>query len=554
MTRGESGTNGWRRAAVVVLLLAPAVAYLAILPFVGHLQYNDYYGILGLVVEGNHLSHNPVRWLTVKSNEHTVALSLALYVLNFLVTGGDNVGLSVWSLAMMVTSAFLLWSLVPLDLRERFPLALGLAVVLGTLALTPVAVHNIVLGFSGTLWLTANAFALGAIRLTVTGARREGSGWFVAAGLLGLAAAFAYSTGLAVWPALLVLGLGLRLPWRRLGLLLVPAAADLAFEALTYTRPAELPPPETGRPLLLIKFLAVYLGQIFARPRVAAGVIGLGCLAAVVVVALWLVRRRRLAGELAPWLAVGVYGLTNAVVTAVARARLGGARSSRYATLAALVWACLLVLAVWAVRRMTPGLRRRLTAAALAVACVAGLAATWVRGVGLFTDYLDRAAFQPVAEIAWRYGIRDPEMLRSVSVATDQLWVVRPWMEALRHLPFRGSPEVVPGAPPPGDVRGRCGGTRVLGEVRASLGEVVRVGGVVDGPWKGRRVVLVDRLGRVVGLGVRLHRPPVTRLDWPRRGVSWVGYLLAGGVQEAPEVLLEEPGGGRCTAGPLELR
>lgn len=545
-------SNGWRWAAVA-LLLAPAAVYLVILPFAGHLQYNDYYGILGLVVDGNHLSHDPGRWLTVKSNEHTVALSLLLYVLNFRLTGGDNLGLAAWSLAMMVASALLLWSLVPRETKESPRLAPALAAVLGTLALTPVAVHNIVLGFSGTLWLTANALALGAIRLTVTGARRGEMGWFAGAGLLGLAAAFAYSTGLAVWPTLLVLGLGLGVPWRRLGLLLVPAAADLAFEVLTYTRPAELPPPETGRPLLLIKFLAVYLGQIFARPRVAAGLIGLGCLAAAVLLAGWLLRRRRFGPELAPWLAVGVYGLTNAVVTAVARARLGGARSSRYATLAAFVWASLLVLAVWAVRRMAPGLRRRLAAAALAVGGVAGVGAMWVRGVGLFADYLDRAALQPVAEIAWRYGIRDPEVLRSVSVATDQLWVVRPWMQALGHLPFRGSPEVVPGAPPPGGVGGSCGSAEVRGEVRASLDGVVRVGGVVDGRWRGRRLVLVSRDGRVVGLGVRLRTPPVTRLDWPRRGVPWAGYLLTVGVRGAPEVLLEEPGGRWCRAGRLEL-
>ena len=80
--------------------MIPALGYVSILPYAGHLQYNDYYGILGSVVDGDHLTHDPVRWLTVKSNEHTVALSVAIYVANLLLTGGDNLGLSAFSLGI----------------------------------------------------------------------------------------------------------------------------------------------------------------------------------------------------------------------------------------------------------------------------------------------------------------------------------------------------------------------------------------------------------------------------------------------------------------------
>ncbi len=546
--------NTSRRLVVLALLLIPALGYVSILPYAGHLQYNDYYGILGSVVDGHHFTHDPVRWLTVKSNEHTVALSVGIYVANLMLTGGDNLGLSVFSLAMMVASALLMWSFVPERFRQDRHLSLLLAPAVGMLALTPVAVHNIVLGFSGTLWLTANALSLAALRCVVSGADRGGQGRFVAAGVLGLGAALAYSTGIAVWPALLVAAVVLRVPWRRVAILAVPAALDVAFEVLSYTRPAALPAPETTRLGLLVRFLAVYLGQVFARPRVMAGILGLVCLVACVGVVVWVLRTGGARRDLGPWLAVGVYGLTNAVVTTIARAKLGGARSSRYATLACMVWAAVLIGVVWAIERMSPGSLRRWLARTLALVATLAVIAMSVRGLGLFADYLDRAALQPVARIAWIYGIDDPESLESISVAPHQLWGVRPWLTSLGHVPFDATPDVSAGEKPPGTISGECDGVVVRSEETVEVGGgVLRLRGSVRGPWRGRRVLLVDHNGSVRGLGVRLTKPPVTRRSWPKDGVAWGGYLFSadpGGYR----FLLETTSETWCRAGSARLR
>lgn len=532
-----------RRLVALALLLIPALGYLSILPFAGHFQYNDYYGILGSVVNRDHLTHDPVRWLTVKSNEHTVGLSVAIYVVNLMLTGGDNIGLSTFSLAMMVASALLMWSFVPERLREDRRLSLLLAPAVGMFALTPVAVHNIVLGFSGTLWLTANALSLAALRYVVSGADHGGRRQFAAAGVLGLGAAFAYSTGIAVWPALLVAAAVLRVPWRRVTILVAPAAVDVAFEILTYTRPAALPPPETTRPGLLIRFLAVYLGQVFARPRVLAGIIGLACLVACVGVVVWVVRTGGARRDLGPWLAVGVYGLTNAVATTIARAKLGGARSSRYATLACMVWAALFLGVVWGINQMEPGRLRRWLARTLVITSVVAVIAMSVRGAGLFADYLDRAAFQPVARIAWTYGIDDPGSLESVSVAPHQLWGVRSWLTSLGHIPFDTAPDVVADQKPPGTISGECAGVVVTSQEPVEVGGgLLRLRGSVRGPWRGRRLLLLDGSGRVQGLGARLTRPPLTRRSWPDEGVAWGGYLASKQVGEQEFALETGPG------------
>ena len=51
-------------------ILLPLFVYLVFLPAFGSLQNNDYYYILGRLIEGDGFSKDAKLWLTVKSNEH----------------------------------------------------------------------------------------------------------------------------------------------------------------------------------------------------------------------------------------------------------------------------------------------------------------------------------------------------------------------------------------------------------------------------------------------------------------------------------------------------
>ncbi len=536
------------------LVLLPALPYLWIVPHAGRLQYNDYYGTLAKVVDGDRFTRDPLRWLTVKSNEHTVAVAAAVYALNVALTRGDNRALAAWSVLMMALTAAALWRLLPEELARAGPAGAASAIVVGAMAFTPVAVHNVVMGFSGVMWLTANALAVWAVvalrRATGEGAWR----WVAVAGGLALVASLTYSTGIAAWPALLLAAAAWRLPWRRVLPLVGLGLLDLAFEAATYTRPAELPAPSAGGGVGLIRYLAAYLGHLWGLHTVAAAA-GLAGLALGLALAVPLWRRPAARGALAPWFAVGGYALVNAVTTALARMQLGNARSSRYATLAALYWLAVLVAAAWLVARIGGRRSRRLAAAGLAGLCVALVVAMTGRGRSLTRDYLARAARQPLAGLALVHGIEDLETLRAVHTSPftrEQLRVVRQMLRRLRHVPFERPPRVRYGERPGGAVAGGCAGVAVRVVRSEPVGPaVLRLEGVVRGVQGPVRLALVDRRGLVAGAGVAMPPPWPGAAGWPRgRAVRWAGYLAVAGARGGVEILLARDDGW-CRAGPL---
>ena len=99
----------WLLSAVLaVVMLAPSLLFLSGLPRFGRCQYNDYYAIINLVIDGTRVTHDPVRWLKLKSNEHTVTIPALIYVANMKITRGDNRALSALSLLLVfVTFAVL---------------------------------------------------------------------------------------------------------------------------------------------------------------------------------------------------------------------------------------------------------------------------------------------------------------------------------------------------------------------------------------------------------------------------------------------------------------
>jgi hypothetical protein len=442
-----------RRAATWLLLalaLMPMVPWLVDLPRFGALQYNDYYGNTAQVLDHGTFTVDPLRWLSIKSNEHTVTLPTLLYALNYLVTAGDNRGLSLVSVLLGGVCALLAGAMVARTWRLG---ALGRAAVTfvaAALWFTPAVAHSYVMGFSGGIWILANTFAVAAMwaLMRVDGADRA---WrMVPVVLVGALGAITYTTNMSLWPALLLGAWAARLGWRKVGVLALGTALVFTMQWWLRTRPANHPAPNLDGTSLL-SFLGAYLGWPLTGGVDSGRWLGLAGVAVLLVGSVLALagRDRALARRAAPFLMLGVYGFANALGTAVGRSGWGleAARASRYVSLGMAFWLGVLGLCWWGATLLrqrlaaarpafaTRGWQRVPIALAVGLALLAALG-TWHHGRTVKRSYLDQAAWHPVAAIALRHGVlADHEVLAKVNNAVDQFAAV-PWLETMQHVPF----------------------------------------------------------------------------------------------------------------------
>ena len=541
---------GLGAASHLVALLVPALLWLSLLPGFGRLPANDYWGIVTQVVDGDRFSTDALDWLHVKSNEHTVVLPALVYALNVTATGGDNRILSAIALALLLASAALLFRSLPTLPGAHRAVRAGTALALSAFILTPAAAHSIVLGFSGTIWFLANLLAIAAVRALVALADRPTTVRLAGLVALGLLGALAYSTNLALWPALLVGAWLLRVPVAQRAVIAFGGGLAFLFVSLTYSRPPHHPEPALTDPTAVARFLAVYLGAPLAADPRLAGALGVaGLLLASLLAALLLARRddqtRR---QVAPWLVLQLYAAGNALGTAVARAELGGARSSRYASVAILFWlglAAMIAVSLTEARsrgRRVPGAPGLL----LAGLVLAGVAATWVRGLPVLEQYLERAAGQPLAELALQHDVADDEALAVVTPLPQEIRQLRGFLAAARHVPFDHPATVVYGAP--ADCRAPTG---ARSGIEASRISAVRLGGGVfriEFAWSppGKtpaELLAVDGSGTVRGAVRDVSPASVWRLRPAGRARQrWAGYVAPGADPQAQLL---------CASGPV---
>jgi hypothetical protein len=436
----------WRWLGVVLIALAallPAIPWLRDLPRFGELQYNDYYGNVAQVIDRDNFTLDPVRWLAIKSNEHTVTVPTLLYALNYSLTGGDNRGLSLMAILLAIGCATGIAAMARSIWGIGRPAAALVALAASALLFTPTSVHSYVMGFSGAIWITTNALAvLSMVLLTRANPGHRAVRMLAVVGI-GALGAISYTTNLSSWPALLLGGWLLALRGRQLGVLAGGAAAVFFVQWLVRTRPNNHPSPQKELGAIL-EYLGVYLGWPFANGLGAATALGLFGATTAVVLLGWAARarRREVAQPAAAAAAMRiVYGFGNGLGTAIGRSGFGidQATSSRYASLAVLFWLGVLILGVWAALRCTPRfarLPRSLACAVPVVGAVVLTICTWQRGADLRRQYYDQAAWSPVAAIALRHGILgDREVLGRVNNAPEQFAGV-PWLELMQHVPF----------------------------------------------------------------------------------------------------------------------
>jgi hypothetical protein len=537
------------RAAGLVPFAAAALLWASLVPSMGRLQSNDYYGIVGQVVDGERFTSDPLRWLLVKSNEHTVVLPTLIYAANVGLDGGDNRALSALSLLFLLALGCVLWSLLPAGLRAGRPGGPTWGLVLAGMVFTPAAAHSIVLGFSGTIWFLSNLFAaLAAHRLAACAAERSGVAFAAVLAAAGLGT-LSYSTNLSLWPALLVGAVLLRLPLRRLAVLAGGGALAFVFAALTYTRPLQHAAPVVADPVAVGKFFAVYLGAPLATDPRLAGLLGIaGLLAGGALLASVVLRRDPAETRaVAPWVVLQLYAVGNALGTAVARTGMGGARSSRYASVAILFWIGTVVIGGLIAART--GARRPRVWTRLAVA--AGLllvAATWVHGRPILRAYRERAALHPLAELAIVHSVPDRLALDAVTPAPREIDLLRRFMETRRHVPFDQPPPATYGqavavGPAPAGLPALEEATVVATPVGGPVVRLELPG--IPGFDRWAELLLVGDDGTARGV-LRDVSPPWS-VRW-RRGDTgarrWAGYLVPAGVSGRLLVCAATAGGG----------
>ncbi len=528
----KSSRARWQGSLLWLVVLLPFALYAVTLPRFGELQRNDYWGDFRQLLDGDRLTHEPLRWLQARSNEHRIMLPLLLWTANLQLTHGDNRALSLVSLALLLATFAVLWRALPESVRGSPAALVGFGLPLAGLLATPVAAHCWVMGFSGNQWYLANFSAAAAIACFAR--LRRGSPWWalLPALALTLPGAFAHSTHLALWPALFVVALLVPVPR---GTVALCAAASVAFAGLflwQYAVPRNHPVPgqETAS---LGRFFASYLSlRASAAPAFARwwGAAGLGLFALALVLVLR--RQRAQRAVFAPWLALAVYALLNAAGTSLARAGFGEsmALTSRYASLPALFWLGTLGtlgLVAWE----APADRRRRGLLLLSLVTAAFLGATYRSGRELLLQHLKAVERQPLGGLAVLWKVPDEDALRTICFSPNLPQISRAFFSRAGQKPYDreaewnlgrlwdGSPAAA--GPPAG--RWRRAQTRIPGFVAVSGNARPASGGV-------RRIVFLDREGRLRGGGVMI--PPTEAAAPPLlhsrpSGPTWFGYLDA---------------------------
>lgn len=542
-TSSHSSASRLSRVASWALILFPLWVYLFFVPRFGYLQNNDYYTILGSVLEGEQFSRDPGTWIWVKANEHLALVPTLIYTANILLNHGNNRALTLWTLLLMGVVFTLLYRHLPEEIRARPGPRIVFGLSISMFAFTGVAAHNVAMGFSGTQWFLANVLAMTAMTLLVR-LGDQGKPFQLYGGLFlcGLVGVFSYTTHLTVWPALLVgvYLLDLR-PRHYLGLalcgLVFCGVFLMGYEKLSYH-----PEHNTRDWLGLAKYMAAYFGSPFTMKLRLAKILALaGALAAG-----WLLfsvsfgSLRPLRRELAPWLMVQIYALFSSLGTAVGRSNFGQdqALASRYATLQGLFWAALFVslgLVAWRHRERV----QRWPRSALIGCAVLWLAlqvATFARGWPVLESFAARASRQDVTTLMLLRGYHETEMLRLTLTSYPRgVWNVHDALVALDHVPFdRTIPEREPRQIDPGLLRTtrpepRQGYFHTLLPVQDNEGWV-RVQGWAHSPEEEvEEVILVDAGGMTRGELVTgiLRRGASQKLGRRMRPVGWEGYVEA---------------------------
>ncbi len=520
------------------LLLVPFLVHLVLLPSLGRLQGNDYYGVLHRLSDGPELTSDLGTWLNVRIVYHRVLIPALIWGLNIQLFNGHNLVTAALALGFLAAVFPILYRHLPPALDrpgERWLVAATISV----LVFAPQAVFNLALSFGGIHSYLSDLLAILSIAVVVRFAGSRYGPWPLI--FLGVAASFTFSSHLALWPALALGALVMGPRWRNLAV--IALAAALAYGIFLWgIHPFSRPSSSWPGVAPILGYLCAFVGAPFTRDPELARTLGGTGLALSAALQLWVYLRLPAARPAtAFWLMALLYGLGNGLLAALARvARFGEAQgmAARYQLFVGLFWAATVVVAALAARQLAPR-RRRWTTLAGALTLIAVAVPIYAKGVPTLGAHADRGKRQEVAALAFLWSAWDEDLVRqTISINPAQPISLVELLQRLDHVPFdRPAPEMSHQRVPRQLLRARphpeIEGT--LSTVRStSNDDLLRVQGWIHHPRQAiEEVVFVDRRRRrmshiLLGFGRTWLGRPATGwegfVEWRWRDDVWTPY------------------------------
>jgi hypothetical protein len=376
------------------------------------------------------------------NNEHIVVIPKLVYATNYLLTGGSNIGLIVYSLFAGAACALLLLVLAR-DLLRETPARWVLCAFLFPLAMFSAKLsHSYYFGMSGTIWLTADLLVVVSMAALAEAARSKSVGWLLASLFAALLGILAYSTAIYALLVLLVFcivylavpAFRSRLPWAALAGAAAVALAVLAVLMISRPHPKGHPALDFD-PIGLAGFVLVYLGSAISngywQPIMGLAILGAGVLA---------IHRLMAEGrgsDILLWVALFFFAPFNALMTGIGRLGFGlkAAMSSRYQSVTVISLIATIALVLAALPKASAS-RRDFLIRATTLTAIAAMAVFFVTNRNSTKLYAKRLEDKPVAEIALRQNIAGQQHLTAATPAKNQFAKLLPTLRGARHVPF----------------------------------------------------------------------------------------------------------------------
>ncbi len=527
----------WTLPVILIGTVGPPLYILLPVLTTTALPENDYWWALRAIFDKSNTGEPAgIRHWFSLHNEHPFFLTRVIYFFNVHLSHGSSRHLSLWTFLMASVQAVLLIRALPARLTKSSSLAVVALPVISCLTFTPQAVHNWMLGMSGTAWMTANTlsvacFAACAAYLTAPSAGRAGLTL-----LLGLMASVTYGTGLLSLPIAALIVLCLRPPKFPVALS-VGALAVIGGYAWVFRTPDHHPAPVTDI-TLLVSSVSGLIGRMWTQNPDTAKLIGVVSIVSALFVVTRLLRdKQQDTSALFFWASVLFFGLGHAVLIAVTRAGSGDDISvgiTRYAGIRALFWIGWFMIVILALLRTDVP---RWSTGVLQVLIASGLILSYTNSYD-WAPYRRKQLEKDVASVALRLGHTDERRVSAHIFPAEYFRMINivPLLRNIGHYPFNSSfpydcrrlgsqlslDEIVAGAPGR-PIGGSFDGLRI---VKPDLAEAA--GWAYSKSEAIECVVVVDENRRVVGAAVPgFPRPDVSKAlqpgfpFWP-----WPGHRI----------------------------
>jgi len=403
------------RVVAVVLAAIPAIRMTLLVREGTRVPFADYWMMLPSFLRSD-------GWLNIGGlgemrNEHPLVLPKVLYWLNALAFDGNNITLGYFVVFVVVAQVIVIGLLVRDTQTLHRWSKVAVVVAASALLFSRQGAWNFLKSMSGAGWLTANLFALA----TLIAHRR---GHRVLALCLAVLATLSYGSGLAVFPALILMSLlsdGIRRTWPTIGVTAFVFAGYLAIRMS-----GKAGHESANGATQAAKNAATVIGAFFTGSSDGpAPEIGFACIVVGVILAAVLLRRGR-PDEVA-WVGMFVYALGAVGLIAVARTTfLSDFASSRYASLAALVWLSVFAMALIVLSEVR-------VAALLALPLIVG---SWAAGSAAVGSITSEISGQDQLSIALSIDRASGSTLWTVFQRFPDL---DPTLRSTGHLPFDGT-------------------------------------------------------------------------------------------------------------------